>query len=161
MKRSVLSILAIVVGLAALPVAASEFEAGMVAYRGGDYAEALARWRPLAEAGMAEAQFNLGLMYRLGKGLEQDDVQAANWYRGAADQGIAGAQFNLGDMYEKGLGVEQYDIHAHFWFHLAKDFNFPGAKKRLRQVADRLDHREIALSDLMYRQWKSKYKARP
>ena len=130
----------------------------MQAYRDGDYTEALAQWTPLAEAGMAEAQFNLGLMHFSGKGVERNYEKAIDWYRAAADQGIGEAQFNLGNMYEKGLGVEPDDVQAHFWFNLAREFRFPGAKKRKRQVADRMDDREIALAELMYRQWKSKYK---
>lgn len=160
MSRSALAFFWMVICLAGLSAAAADFEAGMQAYRGGDYLEALAQWRPLAEAGMAEAQFNLGLMYFSGKGVEQDYEQAADWYRAAADQRIGEAQFNLGNMYEKGLGVEPDDIQAHFWFNLAREFKFSGAKKRRRRVADRMDDREIALAELMLRQWKSKHRER-
>jgi hypothetical protein len=46
-----------------------------------------------AEQGYAEAQNNLGVVYASGKGVTQDDEQAAFWFRKAADQGEAMAQF--------------------------------------------------------------------
>ena len=33
-------------------------------------------WKPLAEQGIAEAQYNLGLMYAKGQGVEQDFMEA-------------------------------------------------------------------------------------
>ena len=41
----------------------ADFDDGVAAYEAGDYATALKEWRPLAEQGDAEAQFNLGKMY--------------------------------------------------------------------------------------------------
>jgi hypothetical protein len=41
--------------------------------------------RVRAEAGDAEAQFNLGVMYRNGNGVSQDDAEAVRWYRLSAD----------------------------------------------------------------------------
>jgi len=58
-----------------------------------NYATALKEWRPLADQGDAHTQFNLGLMYRKGQGVTQDDAGAVRWYRKAADQGAAAAQF--------------------------------------------------------------------
>ena len=52
--------------------------------------------RALAEAGDAEAQNNLGLMYFNGRGVAQDEAEAVAWYRRAAEQGFANAQYNLG-----------------------------------------------------------------
>ena len=50
-----------------------DFHKGLTAYTSGDYATALREWEPLAEQGDAAVQFNLGILYRLGKGLPQDD----------------------------------------------------------------------------------------
>lgn len=38
---------------------------------------------------LAEAQFNLGIMYHNGLGVPQDYAQAVAWYRKAAAQGFA------------------------------------------------------------------------
>lgn len=43
--------------------------------------------RRAAEAGLVEAQFNLGLMYSTGQGLPQDYVLAHKWFNLAAMSG--------------------------------------------------------------------------
>jgi len=72
-----------------------DFGKGAAAYRSGDYATVLREWKPLAEQGNADAQYNQGLMYALGRGVPQDDKTAVKWYRLAADQGDADAQKKL------------------------------------------------------------------
>ena len=42
-----------------------------------------------AEKGDVTAQFNLGVAYDIGEGVEQNDEQASHWYQKAADQGDA------------------------------------------------------------------------
>ena len=60
------------------------FDEGLAAYRRGDYATALREWRPLAEQGDADAQYNLGVMYEHGQGVPQDYAHAHMWYNLAA-----------------------------------------------------------------------------
>jgi len=71
------------------PVAAQDFQKGLTAYQAGDFATALQEWTPLAEAGDAIAQYNLGQMYRKGQGVLQDYAEAAKLYRLAAEMGIS------------------------------------------------------------------------
>ena len=99
----------------------ADFQAGMDATIRGDYAAALREWRPLAEQGDALAQYNLGVLYRKGRGVPQDDVQARQWYAKAAAQGQAKAQFNLGTLYFNGEGVPKDYPQALRWFRLAAD----------------------------------------
>ena len=49
-----------------------------------------------AEQGDASAQYNLGVMYDRGDGVDQDYQEALKWYRLAAKQGNAEAQRDLG-----------------------------------------------------------------
>jgi len=72
--------------LAAAP-AHADVKDGVDAWQAGNYAAAVAQWRPLALAGDADAQFNLGQAYKLGRGVPADLVQAEAWYRRAAKQG--------------------------------------------------------------------------
>ena len=102
-----LSITSALMVLMALPAFAQDLGKGIEAYRNGDYAEALAQWRPLAEAGHAPAQANLGHLYDKGHGVDQDYTKALKWYSRAAEQGDPGALFNLGHMYDTGQGVAQ------------------------------------------------------
>ena len=69
---------------------------GVDAWQRGDYQGAVAEWRPAALAGDADAQFNLGQAYKLGRGVPTDLAQAEAWYRRAAKQGHLQAEDNLG-----------------------------------------------------------------
>ena len=69
-----------------------DFAKGVEAYENKDYAAALREWSLLAAQGLADAQFNLGLMYRRGLGVTQDNKEAVRLYGLAAAQGDASAQ---------------------------------------------------------------------
>ena len=75
----------------------------------------------LAEQGVANAQYSLGLMYDNGRGVPEDDKEAVKWYRKAAEQGYAKAQYNLGAMYFLGMGVPKDDKEAVKWWRLAAE----------------------------------------
>jgi TPR repeat protein len=64
----------------------------------------------------AKAQTNLGVMYKKGQGVAQDDKQAVAWFRKAADQGLADAQRKLGLFYFLGKWVIQDNKQAQEWF---------------------------------------------
>lgn len=81
--------------LAAAP-ALADVKDGVDAWQAGNYQAAVAEWRPLAIAGDADAQFNLGQAYKLGRGVPADLGQAEAWYRRAAKQGHLQAEDNLG-----------------------------------------------------------------
>ena len=74
--------------------AVSQFDQGVAAYGRADYATAYRLWRPLADQGLANAQYNLGLMYANGQGVAQDYVQAHNWFNLGAVSGHASAVKN-------------------------------------------------------------------
>ena len=76
-------------------------------------------WELLAKQGIAEAEYNLGLMYSKGEGVPSDDKEAVKWYRLAAEQGLAQSQTNLGLMFGKGQGVEQDYKEAVKWYRLS------------------------------------------
>ena len=69
--------------------------------------------------GDADAQFNLGIMYDQGLGVNQDLDEATRLYRSAADQGHARAHNNLGLMYADGDSAKQYFGEALRWFRKA------------------------------------------
>jgi TPR repeat protein len=89
-------LLALVIGAAAMPAAAQSVRAGIEAWQKGDTAGAVAIWRPLADNGDADAAFNLGQAYRLGKGVPLDLAQAQGWLESAARKGHVDAQATLG-----------------------------------------------------------------
>ena len=66
--------------------------------------------------GDASAEYNMGVMYHTGNGVQQDYAKALKWYRMAAAKGEAEAEFKLGVMYLHGQGVEQSRYTAQDWF---------------------------------------------
>ena len=69
-----------------------------------------------AEQGNAEAQYKLGLMYDIGKEVDQDYQKAFKWYEKSANQGLASSQSKLGSMYRYGKGVEVNHAKASEWY---------------------------------------------
>lgn len=69
---------------------------GVDAWERGDYRAAVDKWRGPAIQGNADAQFNLGQAYKLGRGVPVDLIQAEEWYRKAAIQGHPQAEDNYG-----------------------------------------------------------------
>ena len=65
-----------------------------------------------AEAGDAEAQFEVGKAYDLGEGVEKDLAQAAVWYKKSASQGNMKAQNNLGDYLTREVRRESFDENS-------------------------------------------------
>jgi len=107
------------------------WDEGVAAAKRGDYATARREWRPLAEQGNANAQFNLGLMYDNGQGVSQDYAKALQWYRKAAEQGNVEAQYNLGFMYDNGQGVPQDYAKALRWWRKAAEQGNAKAQSKL------------------------------
>lgn len=87
------SLAAIAGGNAAL---AQDAQRGVVAWQAGNYDEAVRLWRPLADRGDADAQYNLAHAYKLGRGVPQNLNLAEQWYQRAARQGHEDAAANLG-----------------------------------------------------------------
>ncbi len=123
------------------PPAEADFNAGVAAYKQGDYKTAFEKFEPLAEQGYAGAQYNLGVMYDKGRGVPQDYAEAVGWWRKAAEQGHAEAQYNLGTVYHKGRyamgwigssrGVPQDYAEAVRWYRKAAEQGLADAQFNL------------------------------
>ena len=88
--------LAVISGAMIAGPAIADVKAGVDAWSRGEFDKAVADWRGPAAAGDADAQFNLGQAYKLGRGVPTDLAMAESWYRKAALQGHAQAQDNYG-----------------------------------------------------------------
>ena len=88
----------------------------------------------LAERGDAKAQYNLGVMYRKGDGVPQNNVEAVKCFRKAAEQGHAEAQVNVAIMYQYGMGVPQNDAETVKWLRKAAEQGNEYAKRWLKQL---------------------------
>ena len=110
-------------GASAAQVAATTVKAGVEAWQRGDHAAATAIWRKLADKGDADAAFNLGQAYRLGRGVPTDAALAKRWFEAAAKKGHLDAQVSLGlllfDSGQRGAAME--------WLRKAADRGEPRA----------------------------------
>lgn len=102
------------------------------AFNGDDYAMAKRIWQILAEAGNAEAAYDLGMLYDTGAdGVEQDPEQAAHWYLQAAEAGHLHAQHNLAVAYASGDGVKMDIGQALMWWERAARIGNPDSQYNL------------------------------
>lgn len=99
--------------------AKQDFASAEAAFKLGKFEEAAKFYQKAAEQGHVPAQFNMGIMYDIGRGVTQDYQQAIFWYGKAAEHGSVQAQNNLGFMYSEGKGVARDYITAHMWFNIA------------------------------------------
>ena len=112
----------------------ADFRDGLEAFDAGDFAAAVAAWRPLAEAGDRDAQLSLAGLYLEGLGVRRDPAEAVRLYRLAAEQGDAVAQLNLGDLYARGLGVERDLGLATCWLTLSARQGRQWPRARIQEI---------------------------
>jgi uncharacterized protein len=129
--------------IAAVP-ALADFQAGLDAYKKGDYVTAAKEWRPLAEEGSAAAQLNIGLLYLDGHGVPQDYGEAVMWLRRSAEQDNTEAQHDLGALYGAGLGVKRDYVQAYKWMNICAAKGNGGCVTQRDLIAKKLKHGQIA-----------------
>jgi TPR repeat protein len=107
---------------------------GRARFRGAPTSAAWSLWSKSAGQGLVDAQYNLGVMYASGLGLDESDESAAQWYQKAAEQGLALAQFNLGVSYATGKGVKRSYATALEWYRKAAKQGHGEAKRVLSKL---------------------------
>ena len=120
---------------AATQPAANTPQAAVEAVRRGDFAEAYCLWRPLAEQGDAEAQFQLGWLYANGQGLRQNPTTAADWWERAAHAGHPDADLAIAQAYQKGRGRNKDLKEAVHWMLVASRNGNDEAQAIVRTMA--------------------------
>jgi len=131
MKHANRGLVLLLAAFAASPVFAGSLVDAETAYGQGEYATALETYRNLADQGNAEAQNNLGVMYREGRGVARDPIASVAWLRRAAEQGYLEAQVNLGLMYARGHGVPRDDAEAVRWYRKAAEQGYAWAETNI------------------------------
>jgi len=72
-----------------------------------------------ANAGSAQAQYDLGNAYMKGDGVAADPVESAKWCRMAAEQDFVAAEVQLSLKYLNGTGVKADPVEADKWMVIA------------------------------------------
>ncbi len=110
-------IVAALLACMATAAVASPFEDGAVAWKRGDYRNAMNSWRGLTND--ATVQNNFGIMYMDGKGVPRNYPTALQWFSRSAANGSSLGQNNLGGMYRDGKGVQRDYVKALTFFRAA------------------------------------------
>jgi TPR repeat protein len=138
---------------------------GHAAWDRGEFEKSMSILMPLAEAGVAQAQFTVGIMYWNAQGVPENAPEAVKWFLLAADQGLADAYYSLGQQYSLGGGgMERNREEAYFWLVLAiegyekeggRSDTLDSARQMRDLVAGRLTPEQIAAADKRVADWKA------
>jgi len=123
----------------------AEYQAGLDAYRAGDFATAMAEWKDAVKeeperenlAVYRESLYAIAMLYWQGEGVARDYGISAVWLKQAADINHPGAQTKLGYLYVRGEGVPQNYGEAVKWFQLAANQGDPDARHNLDVLFNR------------------------
>jgi hypothetical protein len=118
MSKFTPGIILFVSALIAQPLNASDVSDAVDAMRAGNFAEAYCVLKPHAEAGDAEAQYNIGWMYLNGYGLAMNDSLALEWWQRASEQGYTDASFSIAMLYSLGEGQVEKDMDKAIEYYL-------------------------------------------
>ena len=114
------------------------------AMEAGRFEEAYAMLLPAAQAGNADAEELIGVMYAMGLGRERDDARAFDWYLRASLKGHPGAQSGIGWYYEVGRGLPAPDpVRAYAWYTLSAMGGDPDAAISQEEIAKKMSKNEI------------------
>ena len=111
-----------------------------------------------AKSGDSFAQYILGLLYKKGEGVPQNNQMAVRWFRHSAEQGYSGGQEQLSLMYFNGEGVPQDYVLAHMWCNLSgsSEDRFHVINRSI--IEKKMTPSQIAEAQKLARNWKPKAK---
>lgn len=113
----------------------SDFDHGHEYYKQGEYGQAFQIWSSLAKQGYSSAQYNLGVMYEEGQGVQKNYAAAVQWYGIAADMGHSSAQYKLAKIYKTGqYGIAINKVEAAKLYEKAAEQGNEGAQYFLAEM---------------------------
>jgi len=119
------------------------YEQAMDFVKNKQFADAATLFQQASEQGNRRAQYQLGLLYARGDGVQKNLVRARELLHKAAMQGHPKAQFYLGQMYVFGDGGEKDNIKATMWFWLATTLGDRFAKDSLRVMTGKISSHDL------------------
>ena len=124
---------------------ADRFNEAVAAYSNGNYSLAIQIWTELANQGDTLSQFNLGILYEQGLGVEQDLLRAVGFYTLAASADYAEAQVNLANILYSWTNDSPENIeHAVYWWKQAAQSGNADAQYQLGKLL--LEGKDVPLN---------------
>lgn len=122
----------------------ADIEEARDAMEANQFNEAMQLLWPAANAGNADAEELIGILYAMGLGVERDDRRAFEWYLRSAMKGHAGAQSGIGWYYEVGRGLPEIDlVRAYMWYTLSAIGGDPDALISQEEIVKKMDQQQI------------------
>ena len=122
----------------------ADIEEARDAMEANQFNKAMQLLRPAANAGNADAEELIGILYAMGLGVDRDDRRAFEWYLRSAMKGHAGAQSGIGWYYEVGRGLPEIDlVRAYMWYTLSAIGGDPDALISQEEIVKKMDQQQI------------------
>lgn len=102
--------------LAKLGDAEAQANLGIMLQSRGEYQKAAYWYQQAANAGIANAQYNMGTLYFNGEGFPKDYAKAYQWFEQAAQRDNKYAEFQLALMHYTGQGVSRNAQREIYWY---------------------------------------------
>ena len=136
-------------------VAAADVEKGRQLMEQSLFKEAMIEFLPAAQAGNADAEELIGVMYAMGLGVERDDRRAFEWYLRASMKAHPGAQSGVGWYYEVGRGVAKDLVRAYMWYVLSAIGGDPDAAISQEEVIKKMSREQIKEAQILIADYKT------
>ncbi|MEX9949175.1 tetratricopeptide repeat protein [Providencia rettgeri] len=95
-----------------------------------------------AKSGDLDAQYEIGTLYDVGEGVEENEEKAIEWYLKAASQGHSQAQYMMGMMYETSEHLSD-DSHLSLeWFQKSAAQGNSNALGHLEAIGHSIDNKK-------------------
>ena len=88
-----------------------------------------------ANEGDPDAQYEMGMRYRIGDGVFEDENESLRWLIEAAENGHADATYEVGVSFDMGIGTCSDEFVAEQWYRKAAELGHKEAKK----IVDKMD----------------------
>ena len=137
-------------------VSFADFEKGLKEFNKGNYEAALNIWEPLANEGISNAQYNVGLMHHNGLGTKQDFKAAFKWFLKSSEQGNLNSIRLISTMYALGNGIKKDFLRSYMWAKIGSDNNDQNSKILLDGLLKEMTNSEIAKANKLVQECNSK-----
>lgn len=136
--------------------ALADIERARDAMEEGRFETARTLLMPAANAGNADAEELIGVMFAMGLGVPKDDQRAFEWYLRSSMKGHPGAQSGIGWYYETGRGLEAPDlVRAYLWYALSAIGGDPDAAISLEEVVKKMNPKQVSAAVELINDYKS------
>lgn len=152
----VLPILTLLMAVSVINTSYADIEKARTLMKQSDFVTARQLLLPAAQAGNADAEELIGVMYAMGLGVERDDKRAFEWYLRASMKGHPGAQSGIGWYYEVGRGMPAPDlVRGYMWYVLSAIGGDIDAAISQQEIVKKMTKAQIAEAKILIQDYRA------